>query len=69
MLSSMVESHQEVVPVSIYDEADISNWPAKSDITVRLIQAMIHACKKEGSLNAWFSNKHQARKCFFLKSI
>lgn len=62
MLNSMVESHKEVVPVSIFDEADIECWKEGSDITVRLIRAIIAGCKKEPALNAWFNTPHGARK-------
>ncbi len=64
MLNSMVESHQAVVPVSIFDEADVSRWVGKDDITVRLIRAICEAAKAEPALNAWFDTKHSARKCF-----
>ncbi len=64
MLNSMVQSHQDIVPVSIFDEADIESWEPGNDITVRLIQAISNACKKEPALNAWFDKKHGARKCF-----
>ncbi|MBA2650658.1 MAG: 2-oxo acid dehydrogenase subunit E2 [Tatlockia sp.] len=64
MLNSMIQSHQEVVPVSIFDEADIENWQTGSDITLRLIRAILYACTQEPALNAWFDNAHGARKCF-----
>jgi 2-oxoisovalerate dehydrogenase E2 component (dihydrolipoyl transacylase) len=64
MLASMVQSHQDVVPVSIFDEADIGCWKEQTDITVRLIQAIKFACSKEPALNAWFDTAHKARKCF-----
>ena len=64
MLNSMVLSHQTVVPVSIFDEADIQCWAPQTDITVRLIRAIQYACKKEPALNAWFDTQHSARKCF-----
>lgn len=64
MLHSMVQSHQEIVPVSIFDEVDISAWAKDSDISVRLIQAIIHAVKIEPALNAWFDGKQSARKLF-----
>lgn len=64
MLNSMAQSHAEVVPVSIFDEADINHWKPGTDITVRLIRAIIHATKKEPALNAWFDTKHSARQCF-----
>lgn len=64
MLNSMVASHAEVVPVSIFDEADINNWKPGTDITVRLIRALVAAAKIEPALNAWFNTKHSARQCF-----
>ena len=64
MLKSMVESHEEVVPVSIFDEADIESWEEKTDITARLVKAIIYASKKEPALNAWYDKAHSARKCF-----
>lgn len=64
MLASMTQSHQEVVPVSIFDDADIHAWPPGTDITVRLIQAVIKACQKEPALNAWYDSAHAARRCF-----
>lgn len=64
MLSSMTLSHKEVVPVSIFDEVDVSSWPAGTDITVRLIRAIEAAVKEEPALNAWFNTQHSARKCF-----
>ncbi|MDP3561188.1 MAG: dihydrolipoamide acetyltransferase family protein [Legionellaceae bacterium] len=64
MLNSMVQSHHDVVPVSIFDEADIHAWKSNTDITVRLIRAISDACQVEPALNAWFDTKHSARKCF-----
>lgn len=64
MLSSMQQSHQEVVPVSIYDVANISGWTKGTDITIRIIKAIMYAIKVEPSLNAWYNDEHQARKCF-----
>jgi len=64
MLASMVQSHRDVVPVSIFDEADIASWKDQTDITLRLIHAIKFACSKEPALNAWFDTEHQARKCF-----
>ncbi|QDP72815.1 2-oxo acid dehydrogenase subunit E2 [Legionella israelensis] len=62
MLNSMVQSHKEIVPVSLFDEADIDCWKTGTNITVRLIRAIIDACRKEPALNAWFSTQHSARK-------
>lgn len=64
MQQNMALSHQEVVPVSIFDEVDIHHWPAQTDITVRLIQAICKACQVEPALNSWFDSAHCARKFF-----
>lgn len=63
MLNSMVLSHRDVVPVSIFDEADIHAWKPQTDITVRLMRAIQHACSVEPALNAWFDTQHSARQC------
>ncbi len=52
------------MPVSIFDDADIHAWGDKEDITVRLIQAICQASKKEPALNAWYDKHNVARKCF-----
>ncbi len=64
MLNSMVQSHRDVVPVSLFDEVDVSSWIKQGDITLRLIRAMCAACQVEPALNAWFDTAHSARKCF-----
>jgi 2-oxoisovalerate dehydrogenase E2 component (dihydrolipoyl transacylase) len=64
MQQSMLKSHQEVVPVSIFDKVDIQHWPQDADITVRLIRALIAGIQAEPALNAWFDTQHCARKCF-----
>lgn len=61
MASAMTQSHQEVVPVTIVDDADITDLPEKTDFTVRLVQAMVAAALAEPSLNAWFDGKNLER--------
>lgn len=63
MLLAMVEAHKQIVPVTIYDEVDISAWSPNTDITLRLIKAMIQACQSEPALNTWFDEQHLARRC------
>ena len=55
MAQRMTAAHAEVVPASVTDEADIGEWPAGEDVTVRLAQAIAAACKAEPSLNAWYN--------------
>lgn len=61
MAMAMTQSHQEIVPVTIVDDADITDLPEKSDITVLLLQAMIAAIKEEPALNAWYDGKTMER--------
>lgn len=61
MALAMTQSHSEVVPVTIVDDADIQSWPEKADITLRVIRALVAACKTEPALNAWFDGKALAR--------
>lgn len=64
MMQAMVKSHQEVVPATIVDEADIHAWMGENDITLRIIRAICHGCKIEPSLNAWYDGVAQGRKLF-----
>ena len=64
MQQSMLKSHQDIVPVSIFDEVDIHHWPSQTDITVRLIKAIIAGIEAEPALNAWFDTQHCAQKRF-----
>lgn len=61
MVQSMVQAHEEVVLVTIFDEVDIHAWAQGTDITVRLIQAMVKACKEEPALNAYYDKTQMAR--------
>jgi pyruvate dehydrogenase E2 component (dihydrolipoamide acetyltransferase) len=54
MAKAMALSHAEVVPVTIYEDADIDLWKSQGDITVRVIRAMIRACHAEPALNSWY---------------
>ena len=64
MVRTMIQSHQEVVPVTIYDDADLGAWDKTQDITVRIIQAICKATKAEPALNAWYDGHNSARKLF-----
>lgn len=54
MNNLMCSIHKDVVPATISDDADISSWIGKGDITIRLIRAICEACKKEPVMNSWF---------------
>jgi pyruvate dehydrogenase E2 component (dihydrolipoamide acetyltransferase) len=55
MAQRMAAAHAEVVRTTVTDEADIDDWPAGEDITMRVVRAIAAACKAEPSLNAWYN--------------
>lgn len=59
MAMIMTQSHQEVVPVTISEDADVTQ--ITSDFTAHLLQAMVKAAEAEPSLNAWYDGKNMER--------
>lgn len=57
MAEAMQKSHQQVVPVTIFDDVNIAHWQKPYDISVRLIEAICFAVKEEPSLNVWFNGR------------
>jgi 2-oxoisovalerate dehydrogenase E2 component (dihydrolipoyl transacylase) len=53
MALSMAQAGREVVPATLYDDADIEFWSG-GDFTVRLIRAMVAGCGAEPRVNASF---------------
>ena len=64
MAQAMSQSHREVVPVTIIEDADITDLPQGTDLTVELLKAIVAAAKVEPALNAWFDGKTLERKLF-----
>lgn len=64
MANAMVKSHAEVVPVTLMDDADIHAWLAGTDITWRVIRAIVAACRTEPALNAHFNMEKLERTLF-----
>lgn len=62
MILSMNKSHMEVVPVTIVDDADISAWQGKPDISLRILRAVQHACQAVPILNASFDGASMSYK-------
>jgi pyruvate dehydrogenase E2 component (dihydrolipoamide acetyltransferase) len=54
MARNMAQSHAEVSPATVMEDADITHIKDTNDITPRLIRALIVACQAEPTLNAWF---------------
>lgn len=64
MAQAMQQSHREIVPVTIVDDADMTDLPAGTDLTAQLLKAIVAAVKVEPALNAWFDGNTLARKIF-----
>ncbi|ALI02430.1 pyruvate dehydrogenase complex dihydrolipoyllysine-residue acetyltransferase [Pseudomonas sp. FW306-02-F02-AA] len=57
MAQNMTRSHAEVVPVTIYADADLHRWGRARDPLIRLAKAMAAACAVEPMLNSGFDGK------------
>jgi pyruvate dehydrogenase E2 component (dihydrolipoamide acetyltransferase) len=56
MAEVSAESRDQVVPVSLFDEVDISHWPDRTDILVRCIRALVGALRAQPMFNAHFNS-------------
>jgi pyruvate dehydrogenase E2 component (dihydrolipoamide acetyltransferase) len=53
---------RDAIPMStVCDDADIHDWPARSDFTLRLLRAVRSAAQAEPALNAWYDAARQTR--------
>jgi pyruvate dehydrogenase E2 component (dihydrolipoamide acetyltransferase) len=64
MAKVMEQSHQQVVPVSLFGDAIISDkfLENSSDLTIMMAQAISYACGKEPALNGWFDGGNMSRR-------
>ena len=61
MARVMADAHAKVVPTTLCDDADVQAWTPGNDVTVRLIRAIVRACKSVPALNAWFDGEKLSR--------
>ena len=61
MARTMSESHAQVVPTTLMDDADIHQWGPGEDLTARLIRALWVGAQTEPGLNAWFDGEQGMR--------
>ena len=62
MAINMARAHAEIVPATVWDEADIESWwSPKADVSLRLIRAIGFACFAAPALNARFDGKNMVR--------
>lgn len=64
MANVMTESHKAVAPSTIIEDADITDLPAKTDLTAKVLKAIAAAAQEEPALNAWFDGATLERKLF-----
>jgi len=58
MAMNMARAHAEVVPATVFDEADVEAWwKPGADVTVRLIRAILAGCRSVPALNAWYEGR------------
>lgn len=62
MARNMTLAGQEIVPVTICEDADIDAWDEKTDVTMRLVRAIVAGCRAEPALNAWFDSHAVGRR-------
>ena len=56
MATNLSASHAAVVPVSLFDDADIEHWPEDTKPLERLARAVVAAARAEPGLNAWYED-------------
>ncbi len=62
MAQSMTLAHAEVASATLMDDADLNAWAPGQKVTLRLIRAIVAACKAEPGLNAWFDGQALGRR-------
>jgi len=61
MARVMADAHAKVVATTLSDDADIHAWTPGNDVTVRLVRAIVAACRAVPALNAWFDGDKLTR--------
>ena len=62
MARNMARSRAEVVPTTVTDEADVEAWPEGTDVTARLVRALVASSRAVPSVNAWYDGNALARR-------
>jgi pyruvate dehydrogenase E2 component (dihydrolipoamide acetyltransferase) len=56
MARNMERSRAEVAPATVHEEADVTAWAKGSDVTARLVRALVAGIAAEPALNGWFDD-------------
>lgn len=67
MAHTMSQARDEVMPCTLMDDAVLAAWRGEQDVTLRLIRAIVAACRVEPALNAWYDPQEIGRRV--LKTI
>lgn len=62
MAKVMAKARDAVVPVTLFGDADVTDWKSGSDITIRMAKAIAYACGKEPAMNSWFDGEQLTRR-------
>lgn len=62
MAHAMTLSRDEIAMVTIFDDVDIHAWPGRTDMTSRIIRAVVAGVRAEPALNAVFDPAGPARR-------
>jgi pyruvate dehydrogenase E2 component (dihydrolipoamide acetyltransferase) len=62
MARNMALAHAEVVPATLVDDADIHAWPPGTDVTIRLVRAIVAGVKAEPAVNVWYDSHAGTRR-------
>ena len=62
MAQNMSLAQSEVAGATVIDDAVIHAWPPGTDVTVRLIRALVAGCRAAPALNAWYESHAMARR-------
>jgi pyruvate dehydrogenase E2 component (dihydrolipoamide acetyltransferase) len=62
MAQSMTLAHGEVASATLMDDADIDAWRDRGGFLLRMLRAIVAACRAEPSLNAWYDSQAVGRR-------
>jgi len=62
MARHMAMAHKEIAAVTLNDDADIHDWSEGTDVTIRLLRAIVAGARTEPSLNAWYDSHEVGRR-------
>ena len=62
MAINMRRSGDAIVPATVSDDADIGDWGAHEDVTLRLVRAVVAGCQAAPALNAWYDEARLERR-------